>query len=447
MPTLSNGSELTIWEDGVGESQVAFYFNLTTPDGNVSEPIGALPDIFFGWVTLASVDVFDGFFAVTGFTHDGKYSTFSRIDTYIFDNEGNFIRTLSDEAAFLSAQIVSVEADSPDDVRVTWIGANMYFSGENTQYGVHEIILEDGALQPDPFDNDAPVVTDLAFTLAPGQSLLDIEFSASDADYDLLTFTVVDGPDHGTLNLDTEFKGDHYPFHQGSYFDSLHHHWEFLGGNLFDYFPESGFVGTDTFTVMATDGQGNSNLATVTITVGASMYGPEYITLGNGVDNVRYYNSDHAVLVASKGGDDDLSGSRFDDSLNGGAGNDLLHGGMGRDKLTGGQGADRMQGGAGNDTFIFAAGDIADPLRSNGRFDHIVDFRGAGDSAPGEHDFISFFGFGEDATLTFDHYASADQLLQIYKITDPEDPTNSGLIMVQMADGVDQIEQGDYGFF
>ena len=447
MPTLSNGSELTIWEDVAGESPAAFLFSLTDTNGDVSEPIGALPDYFFGWVTLASVDVFDGFFAITGFTNDGKYEIFTQLDTYLFDNDGNYIRTVSDEAAYLSTAIVSVEAGSPDDVTVTWTGANGYFGGENTQYGEHQIILDDGVLQPDSFENHAPVVSDLAFTLNPGQSLLDIDFSASDADFDLLNFTIVDGPAHGTLELDTEFEGNYYPFHQGSYFESLHYHRDFLANNQFDYFPEDGFTGTDTFTVYATDGQGNSNLATITITVGSDPFAPQYIELGNEADALVYYDSDHPVLVAAKGGDDNLFGSRFGNSLNGGAGNDLLHGGIGNDKLTGGLGVDRMQGGEDNDTFIFAAGDIADPLQSDGRFDHIVDFHGAGNSGPGEQDFLSFFGFGEDATLAFDHYASDDQLLQIYKVTDPDDPSHSGLIMVQMADGTAQIEQGDYRFF
>jgi serralysin len=447
MPTLSNGSELNIWEDVAGESHAAFLFSLTETDGDVSEPFGALPDYFFGWVSLAAVNVFDGFFAITGLTNDGKYEIFSNLDTYLYDNDGNFIRTLSDEAAYLSVSDVSVEAENPDDVTVTWTGANGYFGGENTQYGQHDITLVDGVLQPDTFVNHAPTVADSDYTVAAGQPLVDIEFAGSDADFDLLSYTIVDGPDHGTLELDTQFDGNFYPFHQGHVFDSLHYHHDFLANNQFDYVPEAGFVGTDTFTVIATDGQGNSNTATIAINVGVPADGPEYIALGNGADSAQYYDSDHAVLVAAHGGDDVLYGSAFNDSLNGGVGDDLLHGETGRDKLTGGQGVDRMQGGAGNDTFLFAAGDIADPLEHDGRFDHIIDFHGAGNSGPGEQDFLSFFGFGDNASLAFDHYASADQTGQIYRITDPDDPANSGLIMVQMADGVAQIARGDYHFF
>jgi serralysin len=447
MPTLSNGSTLTVLPSDGTMPHTAFYFTLTTPDGVVSEPQGALPDYFFGWVELASVDVFDGFFAVTGFTHDGKYQINTEIDTYLFDNEGNFIRTLSDEAAYLSAEIVSIEASSPDDIVVTWNGANSYSSGENTQYGEHQIIVADGVAQPDTFENDLPEVADLNVYLTAGQSAFDIDFLGSDADFDLLTYEIVDGPAHGTLELDTEISGNPYPFYQGNYIGSPHYHGSFWNNNQFQFFADEGFTGTDSFTVRATDGQGNSQLATVTINAASPTDGPRYLGLTDEADILRYFNYDQGVMAAAKGGDDDLSGSRFGDSLNGGAGNDLLHGEAGNDKLTGGQGVDRLQGGLGNDTFIFAAGDIADPQQFDGRLDHIIDFCGAGGRGAGEQDFISFFGFGQGSTLSFDRYASDDGLLQIYRVDDLADPDNSGSIMVQMASNTTQLGQGDYFFF
>lgn len=447
MPTLSNGSELTVLPTDGTMPHTAFYYTFTTPDGVVSEPHGALPDFVFGWVELASVDVFDGFFAITGFTHHGRTQLSTEIDTYLFDNQGNFIRTLSDEAAYLSAGIVAVEATSPDDVVVTWKGANSYSSGENTQYGEHQIIVADGVSQPDTFQNDLPVVANLNIHVTTGQSVFDIDFRGSDADFDLLSFEVVDGPDHGTLKLDTEISGNPYPFYQGNYIGSPHYHGSFWNNNQFQFSPDDGFVGADSFTVLATDGQGNSQLATITINVASPSDGPQYLALTDAADILRYYDYDQGVMVAAKGGDDDLSGSGFDDSLNGGSGNDLLHGEAGNDKLTGGTGVDRMQGGLGNDTFIFQAGDIADPQQFDGRFDHIIDFCGAGGWSSSENDFISFFGFTEGATLSFDHYASDDGLLQIYRIDDPANPDNSGSIMVQMADNSALLGQGDYCFF
>ncbi len=61
------------------------------------------------------------------------------------------------------------------------------------------------------------------------------------ADYLYLTATLVSGTSHGTLSL-------------------------YQAGN-FEYQPDWGFVGTDTFTYTASDGINTSNVATVTITV------------------------------------------------------------------------------------------------------------------------------------------------------------------------------------
>ena len=66
---------------------------------------------------------------------------------------------------------------------------------------------------------------------------------------DVLKFSVVDNPQHGTLTNPTS--------------------------NSVTYTPNTGFSGTDSFTYKATDGQGvNSNIATVTITVNAAQNHP-----------------------------------------------------------------------------------------------------------------------------------------------------------------------------
>ncbi|WP_455273763.1 calcium-binding protein [Rhizobium herbae] len=388
MPVLSNGSQLSVWEDVNNESPDAILFTIANPEGEVLGPTGAQPDYFFGWVDLASVDVFDGFFTVTTFTNDGRNEIFSRVETHVFDNEGNHIRTLSAQAAYLSTDIVSVSAESPDDITVTFVAANEYFGGQNTQYGEHQIILRDGVLQPDTFINHDPTVTDLTFTLSTGEFLDDIKFSAADADFDLLSFTIVDGPDHGTVEQETRFEPGSYPFPQGEYAGSFHYHQAFLNGNFFDYLPEAGFTGTDTFTVYATDGQGNSNVATITINIAPPA---ETIILTDAREKVSYKTYDRAVLVDAKGGNDRVIGSRFDDSLNGGAGHDNLRGGQGDDDITGGLGSDRVSGGAGadvlsggsgrdfltggkgHDTFFF------DVAARAANLDWILDFRSADD--------------------------------------------------------------------
>ena len=393
MPTLSNGSELSVFEDteNPNTSPYAILLTITETDGDVIGPAGAKEDFPRGGVDLAQVDVFDGFFTITSFTHEGRTETWTTVETQVFDNEGNFIRTLSDQAAYLSAQIVSVNASSPDDITVTWTGANEYFGGENTQYGEHQIILAGGALQPDTFVNHAPTVTDLDLTLSQGEVLIDTPFKAADADYDLLSFTVVDGPDHGTLEQETRFDGNFYPFHQGHVFTSLHYHADFLSGNLFDYTPEAGFVGTDSFTVYATDGQGNSNLATITITVTPPA---QSITLTDARNTVSYTGHDRAVLVAALGGDDRITGTPFNDTLDGGAGHDQLFGGAGVDHLIGGAGTDWLKGGAGNDEISGDAG--TDGIRGDAGDDLLDGGAGSDDVRGGAGDDILNGGAGRD---------------------------------------------------
>lgn len=393
MPTLSNGSELTVWEepDFPNPSPDAILFSITAPDGSVIGPIAAKPDVFRASIDLVSVDVFDGFFTITNFTHDTRTETVTVLETQVFDNQGNLVRTVSDEAAFLSAELVAIDVAGPDDVTVTWTGANAYFGGENTQYGEHRIVLAGGALQPDTFVNHDPVVADLELTLSQGESFIDFRFKASDPDYDMLSFTVLDGPDHGTLEQETSYDGNFYPFHQGHVGSSLHHHADFLSGNLFDYTPQAGFVGTDSFTVVASDGQGNSNVATVTITVTPPA---QSVTLSDARDTPDYGGWSHAVLVAALGGDDRVEGTPFNDTLDGGSGHDQLLGGAGADHLIGGTGTDWLKGGDGYDWL--EGGDGTDGLRGDAGDDRLDGGRGSDDVRGGDGDDIVNGGAGQD---------------------------------------------------
>jgi len=87
--------------------------------------------------------------------------------------------------------------------------------------------------------NDAPVAGDLAFTLDEDDSVA-ITFDGSDVDLDVLTFEVSSQPASGTLTV---------------------------AGNSATYTPNANFDGIDTFTYVANDGQVNSALATVSLTV------------------------------------------------------------------------------------------------------------------------------------------------------------------------------------
>ena len=98
--------------------------------------------------------------------------------------------------------------------------------------GHHSLFV--GAFNP----NHPPVAYDQSLTTNPSQ--VRIKLLANDADGDRLTYTVVDGPSHGTL---TGVAPD------------------------LTYTPSPGYYGPDSFTFQATDGQANSNRATTSITV------------------------------------------------------------------------------------------------------------------------------------------------------------------------------------
>lgn len=87
--------------------------------------------------------------------------------------------------------------------------------------------------------NDPPLANDDSVTTLEDTPVA-ITLTGSDAEGDGLTFSVVTGPDHGVL--------------EGAVPD-------------LSYTPNPGFSGSDCFTFVANDGQDDSNLATVSITV------------------------------------------------------------------------------------------------------------------------------------------------------------------------------------
>jgi hypothetical protein len=103
---------------------------------------------------------------------------------------------------------------------------------------VAELKLLQGSANPTPV-NQAPVAAAQSVTTAESTPL-SIMLSASDADGNALTYTIVNGPAKGTLSGTTP--------------------------NL-TYSPGAGFSGADSFTFRASDGVANSNTATVSITV------------------------------------------------------------------------------------------------------------------------------------------------------------------------------------
>ena len=87
--------------------------------------------------------------------------------------------------------------------------------------------------------NDAPVAYDMAVT-TDYERPVSITLTMLDVDGDEVTWTIVDGPEHGVLS-------DAAP--------------------MLIYTPDPGFSGSDSFTFKVNDGTVDSNVATVSITV------------------------------------------------------------------------------------------------------------------------------------------------------------------------------------
>jgi hypothetical protein len=264
--------------------------------------------------------------------------------------------------------------------------------------------------------NQAPIATNQTIA-AKQDAATPIGLSATDADNDPLTYTVVGQPAHGALS--------------GS------------APNL-AYTPNKGYIGADSFTFKASDGKAESNIATVTIQVGAA---PVYLptitfaggsclsnTAAQGIVSLNLADPgvpaaqltltarssnqrllpDSALTLGGSGaqrtltlsgaanrsgratitlsvGDGHASatlplqvriGTSGSDILSGGAGTDLLFGLARGDALRGKGGSDLLCGGAGND--ILAGGAGADSFSGGAGTDLALDFKAAeGDTNDG----------------------------------------------------------------
>ncbi len=94
--------------------------------------------------------------------------------------------------------------------------------------------------------NRAPVVPSLS-ARTPNDVPTSVTLRGTDADNNRLTFRVVDQPKHGTVAFNPA-----------------------TNGTKATYLPKKGYTGTDVFTYAAYDGQSESNLGTVTMTVTAA---------------------------------------------------------------------------------------------------------------------------------------------------------------------------------
>ncbi|MGC5327205.1 Ig-like domain-containing protein [Brevibacillus sp. SYSU BS000544] len=92
-------------------------------------------------------------------------------------------------------------------------------------------------------ENQAPVASDLSLSTQQ-ETEVKGTLPAKDEEGDTLTYSIVDNGSHGTAKLTDAEKG------------------------AFTYTPDKDFIGTDSFTFKANDGKHDSNIATVSVTVG-----------------------------------------------------------------------------------------------------------------------------------------------------------------------------------
>ncbi|MEX2140306.1 MAG: cadherin-like domain-containing protein [Pirellulales bacterium] len=118
----------------------------------------------------------------------------------------------------------------------------------STAAGLNAVPLDDwvltDAIDQRPVANDQTVTTTV-------NTAINISLTATDPDNDPLTFTIVSFPSHGALSG--------------------------TAPNV-RYTPANGYVGPDSFTFQASDGDGDSNIATVRITVNAPNGNPVITT-------------------------------------------------------------------------------------------------------------------------------------------------------------------------
>ncbi|MEX2174301.1 MAG: Ig-like domain-containing protein [Pirellulaceae bacterium] len=132
-----------------------------------------------------------------------------------------------------------------------------------------------------------------------------------------ITFNSTFGAAGGVLENDSDVEGDMLPaaaLVSGPANGTL----TWNGDGTFAYVPNPNFHGTDTFTYRASDGQADSNVATVTITVNPVNDAPV------AVDDSADTDEDTAVTIDVRSNDSDLDGDTLTPVLVGGPANGAL---------------------------------------------------------------------------------------------------------------------------
>ncbi len=372
-PVANNDVGFGVDEDGAIDIEVAALLaNDTDPDGDVLTFL-ALGDVFGGTVELIDAGTIR-FTSAHNFNGDAAFG-YRIVDAGGNESEGlvevdvravNDAPVAGDDRGFVtnedtplvipvldllgndsdvdrgSFQLVSVQSEDGGVATLDGVGNILFtplgdFNGTASfEYEIRDLFgLRDTArvevdVQP---VNDRPTPELDHASVARDDLLLlrsaDLLSNDTDAEGDVLLLLAAQGAAHGSVALDTQ-------------------------GRVV-YTPADGFVGTDQFRYIVSDGSDSSE-GVVEVEVFDPYAGWRQGTSDN--DNFP------PVLAAANriygaGGDDKLSGGIRDDLLAGGRGNDTIAGMPGNDRLDGGDGNDTLGGGSGNDLLFGGRGDDA----------------------------------------------------------------------------------------
>ena len=194
--------------------------------------------------------------------------------------------------------------------------------------------------------NVSPVAVADNFTINENQMLAsNVLNNDTDADGDNLTVTAINGNSNNVGNQVTLPNGvgltlnsnGTFSYNPNSVFDSLN----------------AGETATDTFTYTISDGNGGTDIGTVSITING-LSDSDVITGTTGNDTL--FGTAGNDVFQSLAGSDRIFGLAGNDFIQDDIGFDTIFGGNGRDTIIGGRGADDLRGNAGNDILDGSSG-------------------------------------------------------------------------------------------
>ena len=177
-------------------------------------------------------------------------------------------QTQQNQTVVITLEAVDVDGDSvtfdletlPEHGILSQVNTSTWYYTPNEQFTGTDTLFyraNDSKIQSDLAkvsinvnnENNAPVVQNSTFSMQEDGSL-QIKLEASDPEGDALNFSIVDGPSNGTLSGN---------------------------GPDYEYEPDANFNGTDQFTVIASDGMVESNVATISMLISSQNDAPSFV--------------------------------------------------------------------------------------------------------------------------------------------------------------------------